>query len=84
MLALNNLYNSALTVDFTHFSFSDDLLHVLDKTDGLWGAALDVTQPEPLPNNHPLWSHPKTIITPHLSGFVYPSPPNFACPSIRR
>lgn len=32
------------------------------------GAALDVTCPEPLPENHPLWSAPNTIITPHVSG----------------
>lgn len=29
---------------------------------------MDVTDPEPLPNGHPLWSHPKVIITPHQSG----------------
>lgn len=32
------------------------------------GAALDVMQPEPLPPEHPLWSCPNTIITPHISG----------------
>ena len=40
----------------------------MDKKDGLFGAALDVTDPEPLPDNHPLWTHPKVIITPHVSG----------------
>lgn len=34
----------------------------------LFGIATDVTDPEPLPTGHPLWSHPKCIITPHLSG----------------
>lgn len=29
------------------------------------GAALDVTDPEPLPDGHPLWSLPNVIITPH-------------------
>jgi phosphoglycerate dehydrogenase-like enzyme len=29
---------------------------------------LDVTDPEPLPDNHPLWTHPKVVITPHVSG----------------
>jgi phosphoglycerate dehydrogenase-like enzyme len=33
----------------------------------LGGAALDVTDPEPLPEGHPLWSHPRAIITPHVS-----------------
>ena len=31
----------------------------------LGGAALDVTDPEPLPDGHPLWSEPRCIITPH-------------------
>jgi phosphoglycerate dehydrogenase-like enzyme len=30
------------------------------------GAALDVTDPEPLPDDHPLWSLPNAIITPHV------------------
>lgn len=32
------------------------------------GAGLDVTDPEPLPAGHPLWSLPNVIITPHYSG----------------
>ena len=35
---------------------------------GLSGAALDVATPEPLPKDHPLWSAPNCIITPHMSG----------------
>jgi len=31
----------------------------------LAGAALDVTDPEPLPDGHPLWSSPRCIITSH-------------------
>nr|WP_298718836.1 D-2-hydroxyacid dehydrogenase [uncultured Steroidobacter sp.] len=31
------------------------------------GAALDVTDPEPLPPGHPLWKAPNLIITPHVS-----------------
>ncbi len=33
----------------------------------LAGAALDVTDPEPLPANHPLWRTPNLIITPHVA-----------------
>ena len=34
----------------------------------LYGAALDVTDPEPLPPNHPLWSCPGCLLTPHVAG----------------
>lgn len=44
---------------------TDDLVWAL--TDGvIGGAALDVTDPEPLPDDHPLWSLPNCIITPHV------------------
>jgi phosphoglycerate dehydrogenase-like enzyme len=45
---------------------TDDLLAALN--DGrLGGAGLDVTDPEPLPADHPLWRAPNVIITPHVS-----------------
>src|SRR5206468_6800389 len=33
-------------------------------------AALDVTEPEPLPEGHPLWSAPGLLLTPHVAGAV--------------
>ena len=33
-------------------------------------AALDVTDPEPLPAEHPLWKEPNVLITPHIAGTV--------------
>ncbi|EHR49543.1 phosphoglycerate dehydrogenase-like oxidoreductase [Saccharomonospora marina XMU15] len=33
-------------------------------------AALDVTDPEPLPAEHPLWSAPGVVLTPHVAGSV--------------
>jgi phosphoglycerate dehydrogenase-like enzyme len=33
-------------------------------------AALDVTDPEPLPSDHPLWNAPNVLITPHVAGSV--------------
>jgi phosphoglycerate dehydrogenase-like enzyme len=31
-------------------------------------AAVDVTDPEPLPIGHPLWSAPNLVLTPHIAG----------------
>ena len=45
---------------------TDDLVAVL-ADGGIGGAALDVTDPEPLPDGHPLWSEPRCIITPHTA-----------------
>ena len=45
---------------------TDDLVAAL--SDGvLGGAALDVTEPEPLPEGHALWSTPNCLITPHIA-----------------
>jgi phosphoglycerate dehydrogenase-like enzyme len=45
---------------------TDDLVAALN--DGrLGGAGLDVTDPEPLPADHPLWRAPNVVITPHVA-----------------
>ena len=36
---------------------------------GLRGAALDVADPEPLPDDDPLWSAPNLFLSPHCSGY---------------
>ncbi|EUC48789.1 hypothetical protein COCMIDRAFT_33859 [Bipolaris oryzae ATCC 44560] len=38
------------------------------ETEQIQGAALDVTDPEPLPEDDPLWDAPNVLITPHCSG----------------
>ncbi|MCB8840353.1 glyoxylate/hydroxypyruvate reductase A [Aurantimonas sp. VKM B-3413] len=44
----------------------DALLAALD-SGRMGGVFLDVTEPEPLPAEHRLWSHPKVILTPHVA-----------------
>lgn len=44
---------------------TDDLVEAL-RDDAIGGAALDVTDPEPLPDGHPLWTLPNCVITPHV------------------
>ena len=43
---------------------------VAELTAGRLRAALDVTDPEPLPDGHPLWSAPGLLLTPHVGGSV--------------
>jgi len=45
---------------------TEDLVIAL-REDAIGGAALDVTDPEPLPELHPLWELPNCIITPHTA-----------------
>ena len=45
------------------------LVDVLD-AGGIGGAALDVTDPEPLPDGHPLWGRQDCIITPHTADTI--------------
>ncbi len=45
---------------------TDDLVAALHT--GRVHAALDVTDPEPLPPGHPLWSAPNLLVTPHVGG----------------
>ena len=44
---------------------TDDLVWAL-QNGVIGGAGLDVTYPEPLPDDHPLWSMPNCVITPHI------------------
>ena len=41
------------------------------KKGSIWGAGLDVTDPEPLDKNHPLYQHDRCIIIPHLGSATW-------------
>jgi glyoxylate/hydroxypyruvate reductase A len=50
----------------------EDLLAALDSGQ-IAGAALDVFREEPLPKDHPFWTHPKVWISPHVASVTQPS-----------
>lgn len=46
-------------------------LTTLVKSGKFFGVGLDVTEPEPLPPEHPLWTLPNVVITPHIAGVSF-------------
>lgn len=66
--ALASMRSDALLVNVARGSLVDtDALVACLARGGIGGAALDVTEPEPLPDGHPLWSEPRALITPHAA-----------------
>ena len=65
---LSSMKHGALLVNLARGAVvkTDDLVSVLKE--GLIAAALDVTDPEPLPSDHELWKLPNVIISPHVGG----------------
>jgi phosphoglycerate dehydrogenase-like enzyme len=58
----------ALLVNASRGAVVDTAALLKHLTAGHIRAALDVTDPEPLPRNHPLWDAPGLLLTPHLAG----------------
>ncbi|MEO8108051.1 MAG: 2-hydroxyacid dehydrogenase [Actinomycetes bacterium] len=62
------LPDAALVVNVARGAVVDTVALVAELNAGRLRAALDVTDPEPLPPGHPLWGAPNVIITPHVGG----------------
>ncbi|MFD2079046.1 Phosphoglycerate dehydrogenase [Actinopolymorpha cephalotaxi] len=57
---------------------TDALVEAL-RAGSIAGAGLDVTDPEPLPDGHPLWDEPRALITPHSA-----NPPSLLIPGLTK
>ena len=60
--------DGALLVNVARGPVADTEALLRETASGRIRAALDVTDPEPLPRDHPLWSVPGVLITPHVGG----------------
>jgi phosphoglycerate dehydrogenase-like enzyme len=65
---LAQLHDGALLVNAARGSIVDTAALLAELSSGRLRAALDVTDPEPLPEGHPLWSAPGLLLTPHVAG----------------
>jgi phosphoglycerate dehydrogenase-like enzyme len=65
---LSHLPDGALVVNASRGSIVDGAALEKELVSGRLRAALDVTDPEPLPRQSPLWHLPNVLITPHVGG----------------
>ena len=70
---LASMKDGALLVNAARGVIVDTDALLKELASGRIGAALDVTDPEPLPEGHPLWSAPGLLLTPHVGGAVHNS-----------
>jgi phosphoglycerate dehydrogenase-like enzyme len=68
---LRGLKDGALLVNAARGVIVDTDALLEELSSGRIRAALDVTDPEPLPAGHPLWRAPGLLLTPHVGGAVY-------------
>jgi phosphoglycerate dehydrogenase-like enzyme len=68
---LARMKDGALLVNAARGVIVDTQALLAELTVGRIRAALDVTDPEPLPDGHPLWQAPGLLLTPHVGGMVY-------------
>ncbi|MFC7244502.1 2-hydroxyacid dehydrogenase [Catellatospora aurea] len=67
---LSAMADGALLVNAARGPVADTAALTKELASGRISAALDVTDPEPLPAGHPLWDMPNVLITPHVAGSV--------------
>jgi phosphoglycerate dehydrogenase-like enzyme len=67
---LGSMRDGALLVNAARGPVVDTAALTTELATGRIGAALDVTDPEPLPAGHPLWAMPNVLLTPHTAGSV--------------
>lgn len=67
---LGNMKDGALLVNAARGVIVDTGALLAELLRGRITAALDVTDPEPLPDGHPLWQAPGLLLTPHVGGAV--------------
>ena len=65
---LSSLSDGALVVNVSRGAVVDTTALLAELESGRLRAALDVTDPEPLPPDHPLWRAPNVLISPHVGG----------------
>jgi phosphoglycerate dehydrogenase-like enzyme len=65
---LARMKDGALLVNVARGPVVDTKALLMELEGGRIGAALDVTDPEPLPPAHPLWQAPGVLISPHVGG----------------
>jgi phosphoglycerate dehydrogenase-like enzyme len=67
---LARMRDGALIVNAARGPVADTGALLAELQSGRLRAALDVTDPEPLPTDHPLWDAPGLLLTPHVGGAV--------------
>lgn len=90
--ALLAMKDTALVVNVGRGTLMDmNVLNEVLESGHLSGAILDVTDPEPLPADHPLWKRQDVLITPHISGVSFGNVPettdkivDIACANLKK